>query len=406
MNYFKLFIPIILCCLSCNFSSAQKPPLKGYLITSSGDTIVANFSSFKQKNTPQVFEYVPEASQEILSAHAGKVNEVGFDTGKKYLSRVIDVDKFFSKDIGKTGANRTVVTKSEKLFIELIADGNLKIAKYVNGDLERFYYQNESGKFVMLEFNLYTYKGKLMTNDTYRFQLKELLKDASLPPHQFSELTYTESSILKLIKAYYEQEQFPIKYINLKEKSKVEPRRMISIRVRPGLRLNSLEVDKSETPMEDDIDFGSQLGLRLGTEFEITPYGSEHWSILFEPTFQYFDASRTIQNTAMFAKHYTLELVLGARYYIWERDKSKIFANFSILYDAPISSKTNLDVTRRTPKTSLESTLGFNAGLGFMINSKYSLEFNYSLPRDIVNEFFRPTSTYTGFSLIFGYTIF
>ena len=397
---------IFVCLLRIGTTIAQDNAVEGYLVTTSKDTITAYFSPIKQKNTPQEFEYTTSTHPSSMSTAAGKVSEVVLSSGKCYVSTVIEVDKFFSKDIGKIGSSRAIVTQSEKLFIEIIADGDVTIAKFVNGDLERFYYKNSFGKFVMLEHNQYNYKGKIMTNDTYRFQLKEILKEANLPAEKFSKLTYTQSSILKLIKAYHEKLELPLIFLDLKDKPKAKISDILSMQIRPGVRLNSLEIDKSGMPVEDDIDFGSQLGFRLGAAFELTPYGNKKTTLLFEPTFQYFTASQTLQEVEMFAKHYTIELAFGVRYYFWNNETSRMFTNLSFIYDAPISSDVNLDVIRRTPKTSLESSIGFNAGIGYKINEKYSLEFNYSFPRNIVNEFFTPTSTYQGFSLIFGYTIF
>lgn len=157
---------------------------------------------------------------------------------------------------------------------------------------------------------------------------------------------------------------------------------------------------------DENVDFGAKFGFRLGVQFELELYNINNWALLFEPTLQQFKADEVVQDTDVFIDYYSVELAFGVRYYFLNMQNSRLFVNGNFIYDVPIKTDFNVDVIQRTPATNLKESLGFNAGLGYQLNKKISLELQYNGTRNIINEFLKFSSEYQGVSLIFGYTFF
>lgn len=219
MKNFHPFTFFVIGLLMTNVSLAQDDFLKGYLVNKKMDTIRIEIEEIEKENTPDYFKFRYEGEQDVYNTNDVKLKEIGFDAGRKFIFQVAEIDCYFTKDLSKLTGSRALVTKAEELFLELIADGEIRLAKYKKGDLERFYYQNENKRFVLLIQNYYVVNDKLMENDTYRFQLKSLVSEANFESSKFNRVSYKESSILQLIKDYYVATNQEAPSLNLKKKN-------------------------------------------------------------------------------------------------------------------------------------------------------------------------------------------
>lgn len=82
---------------------------------------------------------------------------------------------------------------------------------------------------------------------------------------------------------------------------------------------------------------------RFGIENElILPFNRNKWSILLQPTYQYFRDSVTIKSNVSTDDLYSIdyqsiELQLGVRYYAFLNENSKLFANILFVNDVNLN---------------------------------------------------------------------
>lgn len=398
-------ILLFICGLTNYSVIAQNNPVNGFVVDANKDTIQAHIIIKKSSNTPQFFEFTKKGDAAVYNTDNLKVTEISLTDGTTYKFEKIQVDKFFSKDIGKLGKSREPVTESKRAFVEVIAKGKIEIAKFVNGDLERFYLRNENGNLDMLVYLEYYYNSGIVKNETYKYQLKMKLADADFSPSRFDKLRYKQSSILGLINDYYEATEGTSTYINFDKNKDFSLSEFLSIQVRPGLRVNSLFLNTNREGAED-IDFGTKLGGRLGFAFQLTPFGSERFSLVFEPTFQHFKSSARVQERDFSVNYVSLELAVGFRYDLWNNEDRKIYVSPFVIYDAPIKSDADVDFVLRTPPTSIDATVNFSLGVGYQLNNTYSVELQYMSSRNFINTSSPLSGSYDSISVVFGYTIF
>lgn len=183
--------------------------------------------------------------------------------------------------------------------------------------------------------------------------------------------------------------------------------------IRPGLNSSSLSISHNLNSTSD-ADFGNELGLRLGIEFEfIMPFNKNKWSFIIEPSYQYYksEKTKTIYHFSYVIPQYinlnvdytSIELPIGIRHYLFLNNNSKFFMNGSFVLD--FSGNSTIDVGT---SSEIEIKTGFNLafGVGYKQNDKYSFEFRYMPNRDIFHNFSYWKSDYDTFSFILGYTIF
>jgi len=167
---------------------------------------------------------------------------------------------------------------------------------------------------------------------------------------------------------------------------------------------------------ESEIDYKNQINYRLGIEAEfILPFNKDKWSLIVEPTHQYYRAEKRTKRSdvgggiLVSEVHYqAIELPLGARHYFFLNNNSKIFINGSYLFNLPYHSKLEL---RRNDgsiigSTSIRPKTNLAFGLGYQYNNRISLELRYIASPDILRKRLHWSSQYKTLSIMIGYSLF
>src|SRR5690606_2339465 len=82
-------------------------------------------------------------------------------------------------------------------------------------------------------------------------------------------------------------------YISYEPKQKKD---LFNLSVRPGLNFGGLKLQNTSSSSKD-VDFGNEFGFRFGIEAEsILPFNKNKWSLILEPTFQYFKSEKKVEN--------------------------------------------------------------------------------------------------------------
>jgi hypothetical protein len=101
-----------------------------------------------------------------------------------------------------------------------------------------------------------------------------------------------------------------------------------------------------------------------------------------------------------------IEVPIGIRHYFYLNDNSKLFLNALYMFNITLSN--DLEAERiDILDVELEPKGNFAFGMGYKYNNKYSIEFRYKTPRDMLpaNRIFG-SSDYNNIAIIFGYTLF
>jgi hypothetical protein len=164
------------------------------------------------------------------------------------------------------------------------------------------------------------------------------------------------------------------------------------------------------------VEFETKNGFGIGLAAELTlPFNRNKWSIILEPTYQYFANSRTKdrgingRTEVTFEVDYkSIELPLGARHYFFLNNNSKLFLNASFVWDFPLQSTIiyNREDGSTARPLEINGTYNVALGLGFKYAEKYSLELRYFTDRNILANYNNWFAEYQSVSVILGYTLF
>lgn len=182
-----------------------------------------------------------------------------------------------------------------------------------------------------------------------------------------------------------------------------------NLSIRPGVTFGSASVQKAG---QERIDFDNKTGFRIGLEAEyIFPFNNGKWSIFIEPTYRNYKAEKeflyvdfiTIKKTTLITAEYnSIEIPIGARYYMFLNKDSAFFINAAIIVDASILDSKIDSSDEGGYDLDIKADAAMAFGAGFKFKNKYSIEARYHTARNITN-YQNITSSYQSFSLIAGY---
>ena len=156
---------------------------------------------------------------------------------------------------------------------------------------------------------------------------------------------------------------------------------MFNLSIRPGFNSSSLSIQNSASSSRN-TDFDNEFGFRFGIEAEfIMPFNKNKWSLIIEPTYQYFKSEKEITNQSAKADYKSIEIPVGVRHYFFLNENSKIFINGSFIFD--LSNDSVIDFESGTDlEIKTRNNLAF--GIGYKHNDKYGLELRYQTSREIL----------------------
>jgi len=244
-------------------------------------------------------------------------------------------------------------------------------------------------------------------NNEYKQQIWINLKCPDISLKDVEMLDYKTDKLFNIFRKYnlyYDPE-----YVNSVVKEKKD---LFNLTIRPGINNSSLSINY-ERAKEGEVDFGNKLSFRFGIEAEfILPFNNNKWSILFEPTYQYFNSENSNHGQLIVADYKSIELQTGLRYYFFLNDESRIFINGLYISDYKMNSKIQFEEDQYNNSLDYGNILkvfgksNFAFGCGYNFSNKFSLELRYSSNREILTGHKNWKSKYNSLSFIIGYSIF
>lgn len=391
-----LFLLTIILSVSCY---AQITFEKGYLIDNSNQKTNCLIKNIDWQDNPTEFEYKLSENSKSKKANIKSIKEFGIDNISKYVRSIVNIDRS-SELIDDLTNDRNPEFKEEELFLKVLVEGNANLYLYEDGNLRKYFYNKGNTVIEQLVFKSYkTYDNDIGKNNRFKNQLWNNLKCPNFKITKVENLNYQMNDLVGYFVEF--NECFGEKYINYEEKQK---RDLFNLNVRVGFNSSSLLL-QNKVLSSRDFDLDNEIALRFGIEAEIImPFNKNKWSLIIEPSYQYYKSEKEISNVSVNADYKSIEFPIGVRHYFFLNENSKIFINgsYNLAFDnnsiIDLSSGIDLEVVN-------SSTLAF--GLGYKHNDKYILEIRYHASREILSrngsEWF---SDYNTLSVIFGYSFF
>lgn len=371
---------------------------KGYYIDNSNQKTNCLIKNIDWKNNPTQFEYKLSENSESKKKTIESIKEFGINNISKYVRSIVNIDRS-SEDIKKLSYDRNPIFKEEKLFLKVLIEGKANLYLLEDGNLRRFFFNKENSAIEQLIFKSYkTPNNQIGKNNRFKNQLWNNLKCPNLKINKVENLSYQKNDIVDFFVKYNECNGE--KNTNYEEKQKKD---LFNLSIRPGFNNSSLSVQNSIYSSRD-TDFDNEFGFRFGIEAEfIMPFNKNKWSLIIEPTYQYYKSEKETRNRNVKADYKSIEIPVGIRHYFFLNENSKMFVNGSFIFD--FSNNSIVDYSIGTD-LEIKTRNNFAFGIGYKYNDKYSLELRYQTSREVLSDYIAWSSDYNTFSVIFGYSFF
>jgi hypothetical protein len=383
---------------------------KGYYIDNMNQKTNCLIKNIDWKNNPIEFEYKQSENSESKTMTIKSIKEFGIDNISKYIRTTINIDRS-SENINSLSDDKIPIFQEEELFLKVLVEGKATLYEYVDGNLIRYFYNNDNSTIEQLIFKSYiTPENNIGRNNRFREQLWINLKCPNFKISEIENLEYKKNELVVFFIEYNECNNQ--EYVNFEEKQK---RDFFNLSIKPRLNNSSLTI-QNYTTNSRDTDFDNKIGFGFGLEAEfILPYNRNKWAITIEPTYQGFKSEKTtnvndVSGGVLISNvdYRSIEIPLGLRHYFIQKINSKFFINASYIFD--LNSKSSIEFTRNDGSNlnslEIETSNNLAMGIGYKHNHRYSLEIRYQTKREILGHYSFWNSEYKTFSIIFGYSLF
>lgn len=191
-----------------------------------------------------------------------------------------------------------------------------------------------------------------------------------------------------------------------------------NVKVKAGYFNSSVDVKFDSGSLRDDLQsvtFDKVSNFRFGIELEhMFPY-SNRWSFILEPSYQRYEDSQQVDRVDVDPEPFTqtvnidysfLEFPLGVRHHIYLK-RSKIFLNATINFVVPLND--TIDYSGEFKDINLyrdleiDSGVTIGLGFGYSFDERYSLEYRYNVPTNILNKSASYQAPFKNSGLILGF---
>lgn len=392
--------------------SAQNKFEKGYIINNDGSKLEGFIKNLDWSQSPSQIEFKEDNTAISRLIGIDKIKEFEIDNTTKYVKAEVDVD-ISSDDTNSLDDDERPRFIKTTAFLKAVVEGEFTLYRYSNDNVIRFFYTKEN-HFEPLIFKRYLISGtQIARNNQFISQLKTLSNCDNVKTSKLSNLEYKESDLKDIFIKFN-----TCRNTEYKDYSKETHKNLFHLSIKPGINFSSLNIDNQK---DGDV-FGTnserQINFRAGLEFEyVLPFNNNKWSIIAEPTYQYFKGGESkiftknilgedVPNSTNI-KYSSIEVPIGVRYYAFLNEKSKLFFNASFIFDAPLGdSEISFQRYQFAAETfKIEGDLNFGFGLGYKFDNKFSLEFNIHTKRNLFKSDVL-TAEYNNYSIVLGYTLF
>ena len=397
---FYFCLPLILFFCFTGYSQTKFEP--GYFINNNGKKTNCLIKNIGWRSSPTQFEYKLSENDTPKFATIKTIKEFSVGEIYKFERYTVQMDLFFEpsnkKELDKNPKPEYV---EKTLFLRTIVEGKASLYLYDKNNFYKFFYtlENEVPKQLFYKKYLVDYR-TTNENNQYKQQLFNNLKCKTISSEDALNTDYFKNDLINFFEKYNNCTNTSFKVY--KEKP---TKTKFNLTLRPGLSFNSLLVD-SRVNDQRDVDFGNQTNYRFGLEAELVlAFNNNKWSLLFEPTYQYYKAEKQLNVQYVKLDYSYIEFPVGLRHYFYLGKKSKIFVNALYLIKTEnFDSKIDYEILPSFD-TEVNTNKYFTFGVGYKYGKRLSIEFRFYNKKPIfLDSIF--DSTYKNFSIVAGFTLF
>ncbi|MCU0437063.1 MAG: tRNA modification GTPase [Raineya sp.] len=387
---------------SCSQISAQIQFEKGYFINNNRDTIHCFIKNLDWKGNPKSFKYRYSDTSKVKTNSIDSVMEFGILDVVKYQRFNVEIDRS-SEQINLLSLDKAPIFEKEKLFLKVLIESHANLYYYESGNLRRFFYSTPQEPIKQLIYKSYrTGNNQIAKNTTFKQQLLKSFQCSSINIDDIKLLDYATKPLISLFIKYNNCENTQINNYFQEKKMK------FFFEVKTQIRYSKLSIKDELANLV--VNFGNKLTASVGFSSEIVlPFNKDRWSIIVEPSFQYFSSVvKNVNDRSYFrpidiaVNYKSIEIPIGLKHYFHFNKKSKLFLNALYVLDFQLKSKVDFSYYR--PDLIVTSGNNFVLGTGFFYN-RYSIEARYHFQRQVLSRYMTWNSKYETISVILGYRL-
>jgi hypothetical protein len=376
-------------------------------------------------NNPEKIYFKPSIDDKINEISIENINEFKITSDYKYVKFKVDydIDQVVNKsEFDVYGKDPNL--KQKTVLLKVLVEGKAILYKAIIDDCVFFYMKNDTNEIPkLLIHRKYNRSNSISENNDFRKQLYDDLKSETLPISEFLNLNFNESDLENVFKKANNQNNSLVEQ-NVdakKRKNKLYYKIFagISSFSAPYSILGVIDLEPSKRSFTNPIigaEFSNILGVNSGR--------SELFLRIFyqkvSAESSYLDKTSTgfTREFNLNFDYSTINVTAGYRYAFYKSGRNKFFLDGSFGVSKVLNS--NITLNRETvfiqpnpnPDFSSSETYDkfqlngfFNFGLGYVFNNKYSINFEYSLPKNILNRYVDFSGGVSNFNLFFTYTL-
>lgn len=393
--------------LIVNESFGQIRYEKGYFINRANVRTECLIRNRDWKNNPTEFRYKLEDSNIVENGNINSIKEFGIYNFSKFVSADVKIDRSKLQATELIG-NENPLWRQEQLFLKVLLEGKANLYCFDDSNGRRFFYSVKDTAISQLVYKKFRVNflakntfgeqlSPIAENNTYKDQLLLDLNCPDATLESVEDVTYRTDDLEKYFRSYNQCMGDTI--IEKKKKSK---KSYFNLKIAPGINSSTVSMPISVESPFPAFEFKRSEGFRIGLEFEsLLPFNRNKWALVFEPTFQSFNAKAENGVTNIAFK--SLEFPVGLRYYFYLNDYTRLFVNGFYISNFAMNFHSKIELY---PTVGLGIGPSSNAAFGGGIEHKrLSFEARYYTGRNLLRNFANLDAYYSRFSIIVGYKI-
>lgn len=406
-----------------SFGQIQFEP--GYIIMDNGTITPCQVKNRDWRLTPKEFECRASENAVPYEATVKNTTEVGV-ANRVFTKYTVDIEQS-NAELAYLDDKEYAKYKSLTVFLELLVDGEIRLYKYYNRGIPKYFYKQQGGQPIPLEYKMYKKGTKILYNRTYKSTLQQLMGSRITTTEVFRKAEYTDADLMAVFRQYNgvstpSTENLP--GTTLSDTTAVdntEPpvtKSIITARIGAGVLLQWLKTTNRE-PNQDNFDFGAKANALFTVEGEwLLPYNRNKWGLILGVTRQTYSNSGkgtlgTAENgysSTWQADYHAWDFSIGGRYYMYLNTTTRLFANAGYIYSLNAKSDALLhdyintlgSYKNRYEAYHRQSSVFVGAGVSW---KKFALEARYYGKRDLYSITFMSVSKLSGLGVLATYSL-
>ena len=395
--------------LFLNLSFSQKFE-KGYFIENNGNKVECFLDKKYQFYSPDIVKYKLLENDNIKEIGLNSIKELSIYNKVIYYKFNVELE-VSGVGIEDLNNEKKLNTITKNVLLELVEDGKIKLFVY-NFDYKSCFYLLKEGESVpeLLDYKKYRSGEQFVAvseNNDYRNEIYNFVKDANISAAELENIEYEEDDLQKVIKRYNEFNNNSLS-LNIK-KSKSS-----KLNIKPRLSILNSSVEYQNlinSSFNSKSKFDSKVGLGFGIDLELETISN--FSVFLSPIFSSYTNTSTQTIYGVSSNDRVIETkvdykfirnLIGVRKYFELKNKKEIYLGANLIFDYVLNSET-IQVFH-PDLINLNSNFQLGLNLGFDINKRYYIEFNYDLPKNLSSNTTGRETKYNNISFSVMYNLF